>query len=111
MGIVAEHFIKIIKDNELLEFLFHVGNGWCKLDYNEEEFKDPKEYLSSLGLNDYKQIESREDTSEFWSIIHFKNEDIYLKINGEYDSYGQEEHYYHSVTEVLPKEITTIIYE
>lgn len=113
MGVkTAQELIDIIKENDLLEYVFHgLDEGWVELEYDYEEFENDEEYLKSLGLENFEPIESREDTAEFWSVIHFKNEDIYLRIDGEYDSYGQGDHEYDSIKQVFPKQVTQTIYE
>ena len=120
----AQEIIKIIKDNDLLQQFFN-SDYWEYKDGDLEDFypegsdrgwkdldKAVENYLESLGLpTEYSEVDGRCDTSEFWSVVHFPTEDIYLKIEGEYDSYGQGEHEYDSITQVFPKEVTTIIYE
>ena len=40
-----------------------------------------------------------------YTIIHFIEDDIYVKLIGTYDSYGNGEHYYHDdIKQVYPKE-------
>lgn len=99
----AQELIEIIVQNDLQEFLFDSDNL--------EEVKDLEDvkYIQSLGQIEWK--DSREDTSEFWSVIYLKDFDIYLRIEGEYDSYMEYNHDYDKVVQVFPKEIQTVIYE
>ena len=107
MGRVNE-IMDIINDNNLLQWLFHCSSGWStELDH---EFETDEEYVESLGLKNFGIVDSREDSSEFWSVIHFKDENLYFRISGTYDSYGQGEHEYRYISPVKPKEITTTIY-
>lgn len=111
----AQELIDIIKENNLQKDLFHTDT------MDESEFEDEegnyidgvthKENLKSIGIENFEYVAGREDTSEFWAVIHFKNENVYLKFTGWYDSYGQYDHDYHDeVTEVFPKEVTQTIY-
>ena len=107
----GEEIIKIIKDKNLEYAFFH--QDFDDLDIEWDQFGDNHiEYLKSLGLpTKYEEVDGRYDTAEFWSVIHFPEEGIYIKISGEYDSYGQYEHEYNEVTQVFPKQVTQTIYE
>mgnify|MGYP003404087434 FL=1 len=112
----AEEIIKIIQDKGLQKALFDCFDDeeYLLEELDEEgEFETADAYLESVGLpKEYKKVAGRTDTSEFWSVIHFPVEDVYVKITGTYDSYGQYEHYYNSkVTQVFPKQVTTTVYD
>ncbi len=117
----AEEIIKIIQDKDLQKGIFELNDDYHIIDKagdiaadndEEREFEDAKSALEYLGLEDAVVVDSREDTSEFWSVVHFIESDVHIKITGWYDSYGQYEHEYHSkVIEVKPKIVQTIIYE
>lgn len=94
----AQELIEVITKNDLLEALF-------------DDDLDCIGDVEELGLGELEYKDSREDTSEFWQVIYFKDHDVYLRIEGEFDSYMEYEHSYNTVTEVKPKEIQTIIYE
>lgn len=108
----VEELIKEIESRNLQEQFFEIDN-WERLDEIEDYDWDYKKYLDSIGLpSDYKKVDGRCDTSQFWSVIYFPTQDAYLKITGRYDSYGQYEHYYNKkVTQVFPKEVTQTIYQ
>jgi hypothetical protein len=107
----AEEIIKIIKEENLLREFFNQDFDDLEIEWNEFN-DDYKEYLKSLKLpTEFEEIDGRCDTSEFWSVIHFPEENIYIKISGWYDSYGESEHTYDEIKQVFPKEIKTIIYE
>lgn len=111
--ISAEHIIKTIEDKGLQQQFF-CGDYWENLEEELDEFDgDEKKYLESIGLpTEYEEVDGRCDTSEFWKVLHFKEEDIYIKITGEYDSYGQYDHYYDKkVKQVFPRTVETIIYK
>jgi hypothetical protein len=102
MAVVAqtgEEIIKVIRDEGLQRAFF--------------ELETVEAYLESVGLpTEFKQVDGRCDTSEFWSVIHFPVQDVYVKITGTYDSYGQYEHYYNDkVTQVFPKQVTKTVYD
>lgn len=108
----AQELIEIIVQNDLMKPLF--GDDFDDFDIEDEEgeyIDDPREYVKNLGLGEIEYKDSREDTSEFWTVIYLKDHDIYLRIDGVYDSYGQYEHEYNNVTQVFPKEVTQTIYE
>ena len=111
----AEEIIKIIQDKGLQQAFFEPDYFDEQLEYldEEEEFETKELFLESVGLpTEFKQVDGRCDTSEFWSVIHFPVEDVYIKITGRYDSYGQYEHYYNSkVTQVFPKQVTQTVYD
>lgn len=112
----SEELIKIINDNNLQRPLFNLeyisesfedNDELCHLDTNEKCF----EHLKELGLDNMKEIDGVCNSDEMYVIIHFQNENIYLKLSGEYDSYGGGEHWYEgAIKEVFPKEVTQTIY-
>lgn len=108
----AQELIEIIVQNDLLKPLF--DDDFDDFEVEDEDgnyIEDIEEYIKKFGLGELEYKDSREDTSEFWQVIYFKDHDLHLRIEGVYDSYGQYEHEYNTVTEVKAKEITTIIYE
>lgn len=108
----ARELIEIIVQNDLLKPLFDDDfDDFEPEDEEGEGIEDIENWLKELGLGELEYKDSREDTSEFWTVIYFKDHDIYLRIDGVYDSYGQYEHEYNSVKQVFPKEIQTTIYE
>lgn len=100
MAVVAqtgEEIIKVIRDKGLQRVFF--------------ELETVEAYLESVGLpTEFKQVDGRCDTSEFWSVIHFPVQDVYVKITGTYDSYGQYD-YNDKVTQVFPKQVTKTVYD
>jgi hypothetical protein len=115
MAVTAEFIISTIQDKGLQEAFFDPYYFEDQLENLDEdgEFETKEAYLESVGLpTEFKQVDGRCDTSEFWSVIHFPVEDVYIKITGRYDSYGQYEHYYNDqVTQVFPKQVTTTVYD
>lgn len=109
----ARELIEIINQNDLLDVLFNDEIEYAKLeDADGNNVDDSKDYITNvLGLGELEYKDGRYDTSEFWQVIYFKDHDVYLKIYGEYDSYGQGEHSYDGIKEVKPKEVTIIKYE
>jgi len=116
----VKKLIEIIEENYLLEFFFECERGllWEKEDEYDDEDKrginsleDEVKWLTNLGLNNFEDKGGRADTSQFWSIVYFKDYDVYLKISGTYDSYGEYEHEYDTIKEVKPKQVTETIYE
>ena len=116
MGV--EEIIKIIKEEDLLAFFFELESGYL-VDYehytSEDEMIESQEqedaYLKRLGLSNYVNKGGRYDTSEFWNVVYFPDYDVYVKISGWYDSYGQGEHEYSNIKEVKPQTVTQTIYE
>lgn len=92
----SEELIQIIKENDLQCDLFN-----C---YDVSKFVDfPK---------DYEQVDYVCNSDEMYCVIHFTEEDIYLKLTGEYDSYGQCDHDYdNGIKEVKPKQQLITVYE
>lgn len=63
-------------------------------------------------LDNVEYKDSQTNSDEFWLVLYFKEEDIYIKFYGSYDSYGNSNHsYYTSTSIVTPKEVTMTIYE
>lgn len=93
----SNELIDIITKNYLQQALF----------FNDFDDVD----VEGLGLGELEYKDKRCDTSEFWQVIYFKDHDIYLKISGWYDSYGQGEHSYDSIKEVKPKDVILTTYE
>lgn len=117
MGV--DEIIKIIKEEDLLELFFEQDGDFFQkrdrfLDEDEENQIDTEEkeveYLTKLGLQNYEDKGGRADTSEFWNVVYFPDYDVYLKISGWYDSYGQYEHSYDKIEAVTPKTVTKTIY-
>ena len=119
----ANELIKIIKDNNLQEFLFtnEIDDVYEQfLDITELEDDEVDNYdllveavLDKIGFpKNYKQVDYTCNSDEMFCVIHFTEEDIYLKLTGEYDSYGQCEHDYdNGIQEVKPKQKLITVYE
>ena len=96
----SQEIIKYIQKNKLQEYLF-------------EEVNNSGETISKhsiLGIVEQKTWVA--NTDEMNTVIHFKDHNVYIKLEGWYDSYGQGEHQYtDAIYEVFPKTIETIIYQ
>lgn len=111
-----EEICQIIKDRNLYKYLFHEDdcyltdeNGNDDLDKNEIEKVEQE--LATSNFTNYEQVDYVCNSDDMYCVIHFKTPDIYVKLTGEYDSYGGYDHEYnHEITQVFPKEITKIIY-
>jgi hypothetical protein len=113
-NLTAEQIIKIIQEHNLQSCLFDGDDNYqLKAEAEDNGFgKDTAGFLQALGLPYFQLIDFRCDTAEMWSVLHFPVEDVYLKITGTYDSYGQYEHDYdEQVTQVFPKQVTVTLYE
>jgi len=112
----AEEIIKIIEENKLHKILFALMDGFEYVENPEtgEDFESKEqglEYLGKGGLKNMETVASECNSDIMFAVIHFKDENIFIKIDGEYDSYGEGDHYYEgSVTQVFPKEITKTVY-
>ena len=108
----AEELIKIIKENIFQKGLFNLDDIGEYL-YNEETDDEgfdtnelALEYLAKFGLANLKSMEYVSNTDEMYCVIHFTDDNVYLKLTGEYDSYGQYEHDYNGeIYQVFPKEV------
>lgn len=119
-----EEIKKVILDEKLVQFFFEY--------YNEENesynyfypnnidsvnsTEDVLFYLKKwYDIEDFEVISYQCNSDEMYCIVYFKNEDIYIKLEGEYDSYGGNDHSYFygekRITQVFPKKIEVIIYE
>ena len=72
-------------------------------------------YLKSIGL-DLREIDSyggQGKGEEWWVVFHSPANDIYIKVEGFYESYNGTEFYHgwDSCTEVRPKEKTITVWE
>ena len=113
-----KQIIKLIEKHDLTRFFFELETEYLTPDWsyetNEgdelETDEDVVNFLTVLGLNKYENKGGRYDTSEFWNVVYFPDHDVYLKIIGEFDSYGQYEHSYDDIVEVKPKQVTQTIY-
>ncbi len=114
----GKQIIETIQENDLMQFFFELETEYLTPDYSYETNdgdeletdEDVVNFLTVLGLNKYENKGGRYDTSEFWNVVYFPDYDIYLKISGWYDSYGNSDHSYEDIIEVKPKEITKTIY-
>lgn len=97
--------------------------SWDKYDlklairaYFEEEGEDAEFTEGQIKLvfdpdNNIK-VAGKQNTDEFWVVRYFKDQDIYIQLTGEYDSYGECEHEYHNeVKRVYPVEKIVTFYE
>ena len=111
----VSEIIKIIKDNDLQKPLMEFdGSSSDFIEYfDDKEFEEKEEaleYLKSLGLETIEFKASVCNSDEMYTILQING--IFLKLEGEYDSYGQYEHDYDcGITEVFPKQVTQTIYE
>lgn len=105
----AEEIIKIIKDNNLQK-LFWPSYTEIEIDDLPED-QDIEDYVANLGIKNFDILEKVCNSDEMYTIVHFKDEDIYLKFTGEYDSYGGGDHYYNDeIKQVFPKQVTITQY-
>ena len=115
----------IIIKNELVKFFFEYYN-YDKEAYlyifNKEgdfEFEDTDQVLiyleKFLNLSNFEVVESTCNSDTMYCVVYFKDDNIYVKLKGEYDSYGNYDHDYFNdknhIIEVKPKKIEVIIYE
>lgn len=97
----AQELIDIIKDNNLQEDILRASNLYETCDELSKEIDE-----------EHKLLEGVCNSDEMYAIVWFKQSNVFLKLTGEYDSYGGGDHYYDKeVTQVFPKEITKTIYE
>lgn len=72
-------------------------------------------FKNKLGLGEFSQIKQYGGEGmgdNWWSIIHFKDHDVYLKVHGHYASYHGVDFYgWDDVREVRPQEKTVTVYE
>lgn len=97
MSKTAKELIKIIEYNNLQDSIFYYE------DYTEEINK---------FLGEFEIADNVCNSDELYIVIHLLEHDVYLRLTGEYDSYGGGDHYFHDgVKEVKPKTVQKIIYE
>lgn len=97
----AAELIQYIKDENLEELFF------SEEDLNEELTAEQREFLGKVELKDYTC-----NSDEMYSVIHLEDHNVFLKLEGEYDSYGGGEHdYYQGINEVKPEQQTITIYK
>lgn len=115
----AEKIIDVINVNRLHKTFFHIDDDFseCMVEVfpEMEEFTESGIFtkrLNKLGLRNFSLIDQASNTDELYSVIYFKDEDVYIRIDGVYDSYGQYEHdYYTSIKQVFPKKVEITKYE
>lgn len=117
----AGSIIDAIKKNNLQKAFFHSddrGYMYEIIAESVDQLQDTEgeepiiDYLGSLGLKNFKNIEVVSNTDDFYSIVYFEDENVYLRFSGTYDSYGQYEHYYNNeVKQVFPKQVTITKFE
>ena len=104
--------IKLITDNNLQEIFCEFGmNYYTFIHFFEYERKVDFETFERLKLDNVESVDSCCNSDELYTVVYFKDYNIYLKFTGEYDSYGSGEHNYNGeIREVFPKEVTVIQY-
>ncbi len=96
-----EEIKKLIQDNNLQSYL-------CEL---EEYYLENYDILDEINFPEFEQIDYVCNSDELYSIIYFPYQDLYIKIIGEYDSYGKGNHFFKKdIKEVKPKKIKKTIY-
>ena len=95
----AAELIKYIIKNDLQSFLFEEISNTDDADVNE--------FLGKMEQKDYVV-----NSDEMYCVVYFIDHDIYLRLSGEFDSYGGGEHGYNGeIKEVNPKQKTITVYE
>lgn len=99
-SITIAQLIEFIKNESLQENLFD--------EYNKKYLTH--EQIKFLGT--YEIVDSVCNSDEMYVVIKFKDHKCFIRIEGEYDSYGGGEHFYQGeITQVIPKQKTITIYE
>jgi hypothetical protein len=100
----TEELIEYITSNKLIYSIFNDGD-------NEDDNEELYNKYNELALK-YDVIDYTCNSDELYMILYFKEIDIYLKLTGEYDSYGEGQHYYNDeVKQVYPEQKTIIVYK
>jgi len=111
-AISGKEICKIIMDEHLQEALANEGDWVDYVQYDKEKFKSPEEYMESLNLVNFEFVEGVCNSDELYQIVYFKDQNVYIKITGTYDSYdGYDHDYDDKVIEVFPKQKQIIVYE
>lgn len=108
-----EEIREIIKEYDLYKYLFEEDDYYLEdlIIKGKEDEENVKKALKEIGF-DYRQVDYVCNTDEMFVVLYFENSNIYVRLTGEYDSYGQYDHEYHrKITQVFPKEIKKTIYE
>ena len=109
---------KLINDNSLVKFLF-TGDFYVLVDEKKLKYfedlsyeENIQNYLDDIGFPKYEQIKYVCNSDEMYNVIHFIESDIYIRLDGIYDSYGNGKHYYDGgMKQVKPKEKLITVYE
>ena len=109
---LVQFFFKYYEDES--EAYFHVENK--EVDFEFENIDQTLIYLERfLNLSNFEVVESVCNSDTMYCIVHFKDDNIYVKLEGEYDSYGNYNHDYFNdkarITEVKPQKVEVVIYE
>lgn len=96
------------------ESYFHIEN--TNVDFELENIDQALIYLERfLNLEDFEIVDYECNSDIMYCVVHFKKDNMYIKLEGEYDSYGQYNHDYFNkksrINQVFPKTIEKIIYE
>jgi uncharacterized protein YuzB (UPF0349 family) len=99
-----EEIKRELSNEELLEII-HMDGVLDKEDCNSLRKDFP-------NLSEFEIVESQCNSDVMYLIFHFVEENIYIKVSGEYDSYGNSGHeFLKGIYQVFPKEITKTIYQ
>lgn len=114
----AKQLINIIENLNIQEWVMNEWRDINLRDDNDEiiPFTDDDHIFSYLKgkfeFEEFERIEQVCNSDEMYTVIYFKESDIYLKLIGEYDSYGNNDHNYtRGIIEVKPISKTIIAYE
>ena len=115
---------KIIKDNKLQKAFFYSQD----IDPDHGQFYETctemelfqshdsvigiNSKLDDLKLKNFENVSHVCNSDNVQSVVHFKDEDIYIEFTGWYDSYeGYDHDIYDDIKQVFPKPIEKVIYE
>lgn len=90
--------------NKLQECIFKNGDI-----YDENDDILLEKYRA---LPEFETIEHICNTDEMYIIVLFKKLNVYLRLTGDYDSYGESNHYYNDkVSQVFPESKIITVYK
>lgn len=113
----APQLIELIEKENLKPFFHDLEWEYLTEEYSDDygshrqeedlfgSLREAEQFIKST-FGEFEQVAYRCDSSEMYSVIHFKDHDVYLRFTGYFNSYDMCSHSYESpITQVIPREV------
>jgi len=101
---------EIIRKNDLIDALWDIVIfEEPEVEYGNASTIDFKSLRKFFNNSEIIEKDAKLTNDDIWCVLYFKQYDVYIKLYGEFNSYGNN-FYYNNIDEVTPQEKTCIEY-